>query len=101
MVGEIESRQCEEFTQSRREQLQQARKKERLLLQFEEGSIGPEEFSEAFSALRQVSSTTNRKPKVTVRRKDLEALLEQKNQIKKQTAAGEVLLRSGGTRKHG
>ena len=85
MVGEIESRQCEEFTQSKREQLQQARRKERLLLQFEEGSIGPEEFSKAFSALRQVSSTTNRKPKVTVRRKDLEALLEQKNQIKKQT----------------
>ncbi len=85
MVGEIESRQCEEFTHSRREQLQQARKKERLLLKFEEGSIGPEEFSKAFSALRQVSSTTNRKLKVTVRRKDLEALLEQKNQIKKQT----------------
>ena len=85
MVGEIEGRQCEEFTQSRREQLQQARRKERLLLQFEEGGIGPEEFSKALSALRQVSSTTNRKLKVTVRRKDLEALIEQKNQIKKQT----------------
>lgn len=78
MVGEIEIRQCEEFTQSKREQLQQARRKERLLLQFEEGGIGPEEFSKALSALRQVSSTTNRKLKVTVRRKDLEALIEQK-----------------------
>lgn len=84
MVSEVESRQCEEFTQSRREQLQQERKKERLLLQFEEGSIGPEVFSQAFSELRQVSRTTNHRPKVTVRRKDLEALLEQKNQIKKQ-----------------
>jgi site-specific DNA recombinase len=85
MVVEIESRQGEELTQSRREQLQQGRKKERLLLQFEEGGIGPEEFSQAFSELRQVIRTTNRRPKVTVRRKDLQALLEQKNQIKKQT----------------
>lgn len=84
-VSEIESRQCEEFTESRREQLQQARTKERLLLQFEEGRISPEEFSQAFSELQKVGRATNRRPKVTVRRKDLEALLKQKNQIKKQT----------------
>ena len=84
-VSEIESRQCEEVAESRREKLQQARKKERLLLQFEEGNLSPEEFSQAFSALQQASHATNRKPKITVRRKDLEALLKQKNQIKKQT----------------
>ena len=32
-----------------------------------------------------MSNATNRRPKVTVGRKDLEALLKQKNQIKKQT----------------
>ena len=84
-VSEIESRQCEEFAESRREKLQQERTKERLLLQFEEGRISPEQFSQAFSALSQVSNATNRRPKVTVGRKDLEALLKQKNQIKKQT----------------
>ena len=84
-VSEIESRQCEEFAESRREKLQQERTKERLLLQFEEGSLSPEEFSQAFSALSQVSNATNRRPKVTVGRKNLEALLKQKNQIKKQT----------------
>ena len=83
MVSEIESQQCEAFTKSRREKLQQERKKERLLHQFEEGSIGPEEFSQAFSELQQESHAIKRGPKVTVRRKDLEALLEQKNQIKK------------------
>lgn len=84
-VSEIESRQCEEFAESRREKLQQERNKERLLLQFEEGSISPEQFSQAFSALQQVGRASNCRPKVTVRRKDLEALLKQKNQIKKQT----------------
>lgn len=84
-VSEIESRQCEEFAESRREKLQQERTKERLFLQFEEGRISPEQFSQAFSALSQVSNATNRRPKVTVGRKDLEALLKQKNQIKKQT----------------
>ena len=84
MVGEIESRQCEEFANPGERSYNKRERRSDLLLQFEEGSIGPEEFSKAFSALSRWA-TTNRRLKVTVRRKDLEELLEQQNQIKKQT----------------
>jgi site-specific DNA recombinase len=83
-VDEIKARQYETLTQSRRNKLRTDRKKERLLLQFEEGNISSEAFSRAFSELRRVDATDNRRPKITVSIKDVEALIQQRTQVKKQ-----------------